>query len=150
VAAVLVPRGPAVALMLDDAQVAEVSEGAKRFPLVATLNGYTWRTSVTRMRGENLLGLNAEVRKGAGVSAGDAVEVEVEVALDEAPREVEIPAVLARAFVAEPEAGAMFAALAYSHRKEFARWVGEAKREETRKRRAEQALALIRAGKTRS
>lgn len=138
-AAVLVPRGPAAALVLDDAQVAEVSEGAKRFPLVATLNGYTWRTSVTRMRSEYLLGLNAEVRKGAG-----------EIALDEAPREVEIPAVLARAFAAEPEAGAMFAALAYSHRKEFARWVGEAKREETRKRRAEQALALIRAGKTRS
>ena len=37
-------RGPAAAVVLDDAQVAMVGEGAKRFPVVATVNGYTWRT----------------------------------------------------------------------------------------------------------
>ena len=72
----LVPRGQAAAVVLDAGQVAAVGEGAKRFPVVATVNGYTWRTTVTRMRGEFLLGLNREVREGAGVNAGDSVEVE--------------------------------------------------------------------------
>ena len=58
----LQPRGPAAAVVLDDAQVAAVGEGAKRFPVVATVNGYAWRTSVARMGGEFLLGLNKAVR----------------------------------------------------------------------------------------
>jgi hypothetical protein len=39
--ATLVPRGPAAAVVLDSMQVAAVGEGAKRFPVVATVNGYT-------------------------------------------------------------------------------------------------------------
>src|SRR5579859_7573596 len=73
----LQPRGPAAAVLLDDAQVAAVGEGAKRFPVVATVNGYTWRTSVSRMGGEFLLGLSREVRQSAGVEAGDLVDVAV-------------------------------------------------------------------------
>src|SRR3954465_2757155 len=40
--ATLQPRGPAAAVVLDDAQVQAIGEGAKRFPVVATVNGYTW------------------------------------------------------------------------------------------------------------
>ena len=146
--ALLQPRGPAAAVVLDDAQVATVGEGARRFPVVATVNGYTWRTSVARMGGEFLLGLSKEVRQGAGVEAGDEVEVTVE--LDTAPREVELPGALAAALAADPQAKASFDRLAFSHRKEYARWVGEAKQEETRQRRVQQALEMIRAGKTRT
>ena len=64
--AVLQPRGPAAAVVLDDAQVAAVGEGARRFPVVATVNGYTWRTSVARMAGEFLLGLSKECARGRG------------------------------------------------------------------------------------
>src|SRR5436305_11318025 len=46
--ATLVPRGPAAAVVLDDEQVAAVGEGAKRFPVVATVNGHTWRTTAPR------------------------------------------------------------------------------------------------------
>ena len=102
----LQPRGPAAAVVLDDSQVAAVGEGAKRFPVVATVNGYTWRTSVARMGGEFLLGLSKEVRQGAGVEAGDEVEVTVE--LDTAPREVEVPEALAAALAADPQAKASF------------------------------------------
>src|SRR5512142_1257044 len=91
--ATLQPRGPAAAIVLDDAQVEAVGEGAKRFPVKATVNGYTWRTSVTRMRGEFLVGLNREVREGARAEAGDMVALELE--LDAAPREVDVPAALA-------------------------------------------------------
>jgi Bacteriocin-protection, YdeI or OmpD-Associated/Domain of unknown function (DUF1905) len=142
------PRGPAAAVVLDDAQVAVVGEGARRFPVVASVNGYTWRTSVARMGGEFLLGLNREVRQGAGVQAGEEVEVTVE--LDAAPREVEVPEALAAALAADRQAKASFDRMAFTHRKEYARWVAEAKQEQTRQRRVQQALEMIRAGKTRS
>ena len=144
----LVARGPAAAFVLDDEQVVTVGEGAKRFPVVAVINGYTWRTSVARMQGEFLVGLNREVREGAGVQAGDAVTLDLR--LDTEPRTVEVPPALAEALDADPEAKATFAGLAFTHRKEFARWVEEAKREETRARRVTQALEMIRAGRTRS
>lgn len=141
-------RGPAAAVVLDDAQVTTVGAGAKRFPVVATVNGYTWRTSVTRMGGEFLVGLNREVREAAGVAAGD--EVDVVVALDDQPRDVAIPDDFAAALAADTEATARFDALAFTHRKEFARWVAEAKRDDTRHRRVAQAVEMIKAGKTRS
>ncbi len=141
-------RGPAAAVILDEDQAAAVGEGAKRFPVLATVNGYTWRTSVARMGGEFLLGLNREVREGAGVAAGD--EADVTIGLDTAPREVEVPAELAAALAADPQARESFEQLAFTHRKEYARWVAEAKQQETRQRRAGQAVTMIRAGKTRS
>src|SRR5260221_12283268 len=144
----LQPRGPAAAVVLDDAQVAAIGEGAKRFPVVATVNGYNWRTSVARMGGEFLIGLGREVRHGVGVEAGDLVDVAVE--LDAAPRDVEVPEALAEALATDPQAKATFDAMAFTHRKEYARWVAEAKREETRQRRVQQALEMIRSGKTRT
>ena len=144
----LVPRGPAAAVVLDEEHVAAVGEGAKRFPVAATINGYTWRTTVTRIRGEFLLGLSREVREGAGVEAGETVDVAI--ALDTAEREVDVPEALARALAGDDAARAVFDGLAYSHRKEYARWVAEAKREETRERRVAQTLEMLREGKTRS
>jgi uncharacterized protein YdeI (YjbR/CyaY-like superfamily) len=134
--------------VLDDEQVATVGEGAKRFPVVATVNGYTWRTTVTCMRGEFLLGLNRAVRQEAGVKAGDTVEVKLE--LDSAPREVEVPEALANALAEDSVARAVFDRLAYTQRKEYARWIDEAKRDETRQRRVNQALEMLQDGKTRS
>lgn len=141
----LQPRGPAAAIVLDDAQVAAVGEGARRFPVVATVNGYTWRTSVSRMGGEFLLGLSREVRQGAGVQAGAEVDVAVE--LDMGAREVEVPEGLAAALAANPQARASFDRMAFTHRKEYTRWIAEAKHEETRQRRVQQALEMIRAGR---
>lgn len=144
----LLARGPAAAVVLDAEQVAVIGEGAKRFPVVATVNGYTWRTTVTRMRGEFLLGLNREVRSGAGVEAGDHVEVVV--SLDAEPRSVEVPAVLAAALEGDARAKAVFDGLAYTHRKEYVRWIEEAKRADTRERRVAQALEMLHEGRTRS
>jgi hypothetical protein len=144
----LVPRGPAAAVVLDGELVAAVGEGAKRFPVVATVNGYTWRTTITRLRGEFLLGLNRAVREEAGVEAGDTVEVKLE--LDTAPREVTLPEALANALAEDSEARVAFDRLAYTHRKEYTRWIDEAKRDETRQRRVAQALEMLREGKTRS
>jgi Domain of unknown function (DUF1905)/Bacteriocin-protection, YdeI or OmpD-Associated len=115
-------------VVLDDAQVAVAGEGARRFPVVATVNGHTWRTSVARIGGQFLVGLNREVREGAGVQAGD--EAEVTIGLDQAPREVEVPTALAEALAADPQAAASFDRMAFTDRKEYARWIAEAKRAE--------------------
>ena len=50
----------------------------------------------------------------------------------------------------DPAARTAYEGLAYSHRKEYAVWVGEAKRPETRARRAAQALSMLAEGRTRS
>ena len=144
--ATLAARGPAAAVVLDEAAAAAIGEGAKRFPVLATVNGYSWRTTVTRMGGEFLLGLNRSVREGAGVEPGDTVEVEL--ALDTAPREVELPDALVTALAGNPAARAAFDALAFTHRKEYARWIAEAKRDETRERRVAKALEMLAAGET--
>lgn len=98
------------------------------------------------MGGEFLVGLNRAVRQQAGVQVGDTVELE----LDTAPREVDVPDALADALIADPDARMAFDRLAYTHRKEYARWVAESKRDETRQRRVAQALQMLREGKTRS
>jgi hypothetical protein len=140
----LLERGPAAAVVLDQEQVAAVGEGAKRFPVLASVNGYTWRTSVMRMGGEFLVGLNRDVRDQAGVNAGDRVAVKLE--LDIAPREVEVPEALQAALAADQVARAAFEGMAYTHRKEYARWIAEAKREETRERRLAKAVQMLRQG----
>jgi uncharacterized protein YdeI (YjbR/CyaY-like superfamily) len=99
------------------------------------------------MRGEYLLGLSKENRGQAGVEAGD--EVEVELVLDREERTVEVPAALAEALARDSDASAAYERLAYTHRKEFARWIEEAKRDKTRGRRVEQTLEMLRAGRTR-
>jgi hypothetical protein len=139
-------RGPAAAVVLDDDQVVSIGEGAKRFPVRATVNGYTWQTSVARMAGEFLVGLNREVREGAGAQAGDTVEVTLE--LDTAPRSVDVPEALAVALERDAAAKAAFDTLAFTHRKEYARWVAEAKRDETRERRVAKALEMLHEGRT--
>jgi len=144
----LLPRGNASAVVLTDEQAAQIGEGPKRFPVTVTLNGYTWRTTVARMGGENLIGLARKIREDTGVQIGDVVEVAVE--LDTATREVEVPPELAEALANDPAAGAAYERLAYTHRKEFARWVAEAKRTETKERRVMQALEMLAEGRTRS
>ena len=90
------------------------------------------------------LGLNKDTREGAGVEAGDLVRVEME--LDDAPRVVEIPSELAVALAAVPDARERFDQLSFTHRREYARWITEAKRDETRQRRVSQAVQMLQAG----
>ena len=100
------------------------------------------------MRGEFLLGLSREVRTGAGVDAEQTVDVHLE--LDREERVVEVPAALAEALAGDDEAKSVYDGLAYTHRKEFSRWIDEAKREETRAKRVTKTLEMLRDGQTRS
>lgn len=134
-------RGPAAAIVLSDAQVAEL--GSTKTPAVRfTINGQTIAGRVGRMGGENLVGLNKAVRAQLGVEAGDTVDVLIEP--DAAPREVALPDDLAAALDAEPGLRAAFDALAPSRRKEHARTVADAKKAETRQRRIAAVLDAVR------
>jgi hypothetical protein len=145
---VLEPRGPAAAVILDDEQVAAIGGGRRTFPVRVTINGRAFPLRLVRMGGENMIGLSRAVREAAGVAPGD--EAEVAVAADDAPREVAVPEALAAALAGDGAARTAFEALAPSHRKEFARWVGEAKRPATRDRRVAETLAMLREGRTRT
>jgi uncharacterized protein YdeI (YjbR/CyaY-like superfamily) len=96
------------------------------------------------------IGLTGElVARGpaaAGVATGDTVTLELK--LDSEPRTVEVPPALAEALQADPEAKAIYDGLAFTHRNEYARWIAEAKREETRERRVVKALEMLHAGST--
>jgi hypothetical protein len=144
----LQPRGPAAAFVLTEEQAAQVGDGAKRFPARVTTPDAEITGTVTRMRGEFLFGLSRAVRERAGLSIGDTVTLTI--ARDDMPREVDLPDDLAAALGTDPALRARFDALAFTHRKEFARWVAEAKRPETRQRRIAQAIEMVREGRTRS
>ena len=88
-----------------------------------------------------MLPLSAEHREAAGVTAGDQVEVTIE--LDLEPRTVEVPDDLAAALSQAPGARAAFYALSYSTRKEYARQVESAKAQETRQRRIAGIVAKL-------
>jgi hypothetical protein len=145
--AVLEPRGPAGAFVLTDEQVATLGGGAKAFPVAVTVNGVTLPLRLARMGGESLVGLATAARTRAGVEVGESYDVTI--VRDDVERAVEVPSDLAAALAADPAVEAAFAALAPSHRKEFVRWVTEAKREQTRMLRVEQTVEMVRAGRTR-
>jgi uncharacterized protein YdeI (YjbR/CyaY-like superfamily) len=110
-----------------------------------TIGGHTYRTTVARMGGRFLIPLSAENRTAAGVAAGD--QVDVDIAMDSGPREVTVPGDLAAALEHDDTARATFDGLSYTHRKEWVRWIEEAKKPETRATRLVKTVESLRAGK---
>jgi hypothetical protein len=119
--------------------------GRARPAIRGTIAGHPFRSTIAVYGGRFYLPVKRALREAAGVAAGDTVLVELE--LDQTPRTVEPPADLRAALAADPEAGAAFERLSYTHRKEYAEWVAEAKRAETRRRRVERTLAMLREGR---
>ena len=137
---ILEPHGPAAAVVLTDEQVASLGNG-KTPPVRVSVNGVTVGGRVMRRGGQNLIGLSRAVREQLGVEPGQRIRVAIE--LDDQPREVEIPPDLAAALAAEPAARIAFDALSFTHRKEYVRWVEEAKKPETRERRVRETVSRV-------
>ena len=112
--------------------VAALGKG-KKPPVIVSLNGYSYRSTIAAYGDVYMLPLNQQHRAAAGVKAGDQIAVTLE--LDLEPRTVAVPDDLAAALAAAPGAQAAFDALSYSKRKELVRQVEEAKTPETRDRR---------------
>ena len=122
--------------------------GAGERPAVrATINGYTYRNTVAVMGGVYMVGVSAEHRAAAGLSAGDEVDVDLE--LDTAPREVAVPDDFAAALDADAEARRTFDSLSYSNRSWHVLSIEGAKTDETRQRRIEKSIATLHEGRPR-
>jgi hypothetical protein len=119
--------------------------GKARAPVRGTINGHPFRSTVAVYGGRSYLPVNKALRDAAGVAAGDAVVVELEA--DDQPRTVDPPPDLAAALAADREARAAFEGLSFTHQREYADWVAEAKREATRRRRVAQAVEMLRDGR---
>ncbi|HET8626494.1 MAG TPA: YdeI/OmpD-associated family protein [Thermomicrobiales bacterium] len=118
--------------------------GGKRLAVRATINGHTYRSTVAPLGGAFMLPVSAEVRQAAGVTAGDEVDVELE--LDTAPREVAAPPDFADALDREPDARRRFDGLSYSNKRRYVLPIEEARSAETRQRRIAKAVAELQAG----
>jgi len=117
--------------------------GEARAPVAGTVNGTAFRGRLMVYGGVTYLGFRREIRDAAGgIEPGDLVEVVIQ--RDDAPREVDVPPALASALAGDAEARSVFESLAFTHRREYAEWIAEAKREETRARRVERALTMLR------
>ncbi len=125
------------------AEVVAALGPSKRPAVKVTLNDYTYRTSIATVDGEYMLSVSAEVREKAGVKAGDQVDVDVE--LDTAPREVALPPDFAAALDRDPNARRAFDALSYSNKQRLTLPIQDAKTPETRQRRIEKAIASLKA-----
>ncbi len=140
------PHGKTATFFHVPPEVMEALGPNKRVPVRVTVNGYTYRSTVAPMGGSFLLPLNRENRAAAAVSAGDVVEVAIE--RDDEPRVVEVPEDLAAALDGDEVARLAFIGLSYSHQREYAEWITEAKRPETRARRVAQTLERLRRART--
>ena len=121
--------------------------GSSRKPAVRmTINDYTYRSTVATMGGRFMVGVSADVRAAAGIAAGDQVDVDIE--LDTAPREVNVPADFGAALDRDPDARRFFDGLSYSNRLRFVLNVEGAKTDETRQRRIDKSVAMLHEGRT--
>lgn len=126
-------------------EVVEGLGGGKKPAVAVTVSGYSYRSSIAVMGGKFLIPLSAERRAESGIKGGDAVEVEL--ALDDKPREVTVPDDLAAALAGDAAAKTFFETLSYSNRLRHVLSVTDAKTPETRQRRIDKVLEMMRAGK---
>jgi hypothetical protein len=118
---------------------------SKRPAVVVTLNGFSYRTTVAPYGGQYLLPVNADVRSSAGVSAGDVLDVGIE--LDTEPRAIEVPADLSKALKTNKEAKAFFESLSFSNQRGYVDWITSAKKDETRSDRVAKSVESLAAGR---
>jgi len=113
-----------------------------QMPVVALLNGHRFALRTAPYGGQHYLGLSKAVL--AEVKLAEGANVEVVLERDATNRTVALPPDLAELLEAEPNVKAYFKNLAYTHRKEHVAFVEEAKRAETRVKRLEKTMELLR------
>lgn len=136
----VIPSGNATGVEVPD-DVMQALGPKGRPPVTITINDHTWRSRVAAMRGKRLIGISAAHRAAAKISEGDIVEIDV--AIDEAPREVAEPADLADALDDCPQARRSFDRLPFGLRQKHVKTIQEAKSAEVRERRIGKLIATL-------
>ena len=130
--AIVIPSGNATAVEIPDDVVQSLGPEA-RPPVAITINGHTWRSRVAIKDGQRLVGISAANREAAGIAEGQ--QIEIDLLLDTAPREVEEPEDLKSALDANPAARAAFDKLPFGLKAKHVREIEAAKTPEVRARR---------------
>ncbi len=134
----------AVCAITPPGDVPELFGTRARVPVRGTINGFPFRSSLMPMGGCHMMPVNKTLRDGAGVRAGDIVDVVME--RDEEERTVAAPALLKKALTKNTVAKANWEKMAFTHKKEMAIWIEGAKQEETRARRLRKAMHVLEQG----
>jgi Bacteriocin-protection, YdeI or OmpD-Associated/Domain of unknown function (DUF1905) len=129
------------------AEVVSALGKGKRPPVTVTIGGHTYRSTVAAYGEVFMLPLSAENRGAAGVAAGDEVIVDIE--LDTEPRTVSVPPDLAAALQRDAKAKRFFETLSYSQQRWHVTSIEGAKAAETRERRIDRSVAMLREGRAR-
>jgi hypothetical protein len=137
----LLPAGKTATGFEVPSKMVEALGAGKRPPVKVTINGHTYRSTVAVYGGKFLLGVSAENRKRAGMTAGDTMEVEL--ALDSAPREVTVPNDFAAALKRDKDDERSFSELSYNRMQWFVLSIEGAKTAETRARRIAKAVTTL-------
>ena len=136
----LLLNGNNVGIVVPEDVVLSFAAG-KRVPVIVTIAGYSYPSTIAVMGGQYLVGVASEHRRAAGVAGGETHEVTL--THDTSARDTPLPYDLATA-LAEAGLTEKFAALAPSHRKEHVRSVTDAKSDATRQRRVEKVVEALR------
>jgi hypothetical protein len=113
-----------------------------------TIDGYPYRGSIANMGEGHCMGVKKEIRQAIGKTAGDTVEVVMEI--DTEPRIVAVPEDFQQAMDNNPTVKEIFDKFSYTHKKEYVEWIEGAKRQETRESRINKAVEQIASSKKRS
>jgi hypothetical protein len=136
------PGGGAYVMFPFDTEKEFATKG--RVPVKATFDGVAYRGSLMKCGNhQHMLGLLKAIREQLGKGPGDTVEAVVW--RDQEERTLEVPADFEEQLKKEGLAP-VFEKLSYTHRKEYCRWIIEAKKQETRSRRLEKAVEMLRQG----
>jgi Domain of unknown function (DUF1905)/Bacteriocin-protection, YdeI or OmpD-Associated len=134
-------EGSSVAALSAPFSVEEVFGTKARVPVRGTINGFPFRSSLSPMGGCHRMVVNKTMREGAGVKTGDTVHVIME--RDDGPRVVEIPPALKKAMAGNKAAHTRWKNLSYTHQKEMAISIRDAKQEVTRQRRLSTVMDIL-------
>jgi len=115
--------------------------GKARPPVVAKLGKYAFRTTIAVYGGKSYVGVRKSHREAGKLEPGQTIEVVIE--LDDAPRTVTPPKELAAAMKKDAKARAAWEALSFTHQREHAEAIEDAKKPETRARRVEKTIAML-------
>lgn len=115
-----------------------------RVPVRGTINGFPFRSSLMPMGNCHLMPVNKALCGSAGVQPGDVVDVVME--RDEEKRSVEAPPELASELKKSRKALERWKKLAFTHKKEMANCIRDAKQAETKKRRLAKVMAVLKTG----
>ena len=136
--------GSSVAWLNAPFDVPETFGTRARVPVCGTINGFPFRTSLMPMGGCHGMAVNRAMRDGAKAKAGDIVEVVMK--RDTEERTVEAPPELKKELAKNRDAQVNWEKLSFTHKKEIAISIREAKQEETRTRRLAKVMEILKTG----